>query len=215
MRQSRFALTAFFMILAVITLAACNFRPKPVTITYYVIDSGKVVTNQIKPLTKPYPYSLILSPVLGALPFRTQKILYRSSEISLSPYLYSRWEYAPTHMLLTKLLTAIDHASIFKSVSFRATGVRGNLYLETTLFDFSHHLDLNAKKSYGVVSAMFQLINGSTRNVIGTKTWIVRKPAPTMDAKGAAQALDAASNTLCLELIQWLNEEMSTLFPQP
>ena len=215
MRKNPIILTIFSLVLAALMLSSCSFRPKPVTIRNYVIDSGNKIAGQIKPLSKPFPYTLILPPVMGALPFRTQKILYRSSEITLSPYLYSRWEYAPTHMLMVKMLKTLDRANIFKSVAYRATGAHGNLYLETTLFDFSHHVNADGKTSFGVVSVMFQLIDGKTRDIIGTKSWVIRKPSPTLDAQGAAQALDAATNDLCLKLIQWLRETLQGLPAQP
>ncbi len=211
MKKTVSILAVSFLILSILVVAACSFRPKPVTIRTYVIDSGDTLTSAIKSKANPYPYTLILLSTLGALPFRTQKILYRSSGITLAPYLYSRWEFSPTHMLTTKILRALDISNLFKAVSFRATGAKGNLYLECSLFDFSHHVDMARKSSYGVISAMFQLIDGRTRDIIAKKSFTIKKPAPELDAQGAASALKAASDALCLKLIAWLDETVNSI----
>ncbi len=196
-----------------LAIAGCGLRPKPVTIKSYVIDPKTELPTSL--VSKPYPYTLILPPILGALPLRTQKILYRSSEITLGPYLYSRWEYAPTHMLMVKFLSAINKSGIFKAAAYRATGAQGNLYLETTLLDFTQHIDPLSGKSYGVVSATFLLVDGKTRKIIASKTYTIKKPAPTLDAPGAVTALSAASNELCINLILWLKDTLSYLAKRP
>ncbi len=192
-------------------MLSCSFRPKPVIIKSYVIDSGNRVSKVIKPQPKPFPHTLLLTPILGALPMRTRRILYRNSDVSLSPYLYSRWEYAPTRMLMTKFLRAIATANIFMAVAYRASGARGDLLLETTLFDFSHHINPRAKTSDGVIAIMFQLVKNSSRNIVATKMFTIRKPTPTMNAQGAAVALNEASDALCLKLIDWLRKTVPPL----
>ncbi len=192
--------------------SGCNLRPAPVTIKTYVIDSRVTIPEKL--VSKPFPTTLILSPVLGALPLRTQKILYRPSEVALRPYLYSRWEYAPTHMLMIKMIDAISASGLFKAVSYRATGTHGGLYLETTLLDFTQHLSVDGESSKGVVSVMFHLIDGKTRNIIASKKYVIEKPTPSYDAQGAVLALNAASDELCLKLLAWLKitlESLSTL----
>jgi cholesterol transport system auxiliary component len=200
------ALTFLTLGISVMLFTACSFRPKAVTISSYVIDSGEEIDRHIKPQPQPISATLIIAPMIGALPFRTQKILYRKTEISLSPYLYSRWEYSPTHMLTTKVFWAIDRSRLFKAVSYRSTGIRGDLYLETTLFDFSQHIGASGKTSTGVLSIMVQLIDAKSRKMIGTKTFTIRKPAPSLDARGAVTALNEDTNVFCIQLIQWLKK---------
>jgi ABC-type uncharacterized transport system auxiliary subunit len=206
---------AIILCLAVValTVSACNLRPKPVIINTYVI-STKATLNKVL-VSKPYPYTLILPPILGALPLRTQKILYHSSDITLSPYLYSRWEYAPTHMLMVKMINVVNKSGLFKAATYRATGAHGNLYLETILLDFTHHLSPSGQTSYGVVSAIFLLIDGKTRNILASKTFTVKKPAPTLNAEGAALALNAASDELSLKLLAWLKITLESLPKAP
>ena len=210
-RRSVFIL--FCVALIVMSLSACGLRPKPVTIKTYVVDSQTKLSSKL--VAKPYPYTLILAPVLGALPLRTRRILYRSSDITLGPYLYSRWAYAPTHMLMVKFLSAFNQSGLFRAVAYRATGARGNIYLETTLLDFTQHLSSDGKTSYGVISAIFSLIDDKTRDIIATKTLTVKKPAPTLDANGAATALNDASDALCMELVGWLGDVMKSLPETP
>ncbi len=212
MRHLKYAAAALIfltLVVPVVLLTACGFQPKTITITSYVIDAGEEIDQRIKPQSQPFPFTLIIAPMIGALPFRTQKILYRKTEISLSPYLYSRWEYSPTHMLTTKMFRAIDRSRLFKAVSYRSTGLRGDLYLETTLFDFSQHIAASGKTSTGVLSVMVQLINAKTRKMVGTKTFTIRSPAPTLDARGAVTALNEDANVLCVRLIQWLKKVVS------
>jgi len=197
------------LVLTALVVTGCNFRPKPVTIRTYVIASNVKIPEKL--VSKPYPYILILSPVLGALPFRTQKILYRSSDVTLGPYLLSRWEFAPTHMLMVKMLDAISNSGLFKGVTYRATGAHGNLYLETTLIDFTQHLSPDGESSTGVISIMYQLIDGKTRNIISTKKFVIKKPTPAVNAEGAALALNAASDELCLKLLIWLKSTLKSI----
>jgi len=196
------------MVLTLLVITSCNFRPKPVTIKTYVIDSNVKIPEKL--VSKPYPYVLILSPVMGALPLRTQKILYRSSEVTLGPYLLSRWEYPPTHMLMVKMLEAISNSGLFKGVTPRSTGAYGDLYLETTLFDFTQHLSPDGESSTGVISIAYQLIDSKTHDIISTKKFIIKKPTPAVNAEGAALALNAASNELCLKLLIWLKSTLET-----
>ena len=207
--------TSILLCLALVTfvMAACNLRPKPVTIKTYVINTNTALNGKV--VSKPFPYTLILPPIIGALPFRTQKILYRSSDITLGPYLYSRWEYAPTHMLMVKMINILNKSGLFRAVTYRSTGAQGNLYLETTLLDFSHHLSPTDETSFGMVSAIFNLVDGKTRNIIATKTFTVKKPTPSVDAEGVAAALNAASDELCLNLVAWLRNSLLTLSRKP
>ena len=58
---------------------------------------------------------------------------------------------------------------------------------------------------------MYQLIDGKTRNIISTKKFVIKKPTPAVNAEGAALALNAASDELCLKLLIWLKSTLKSI----
>ncbi len=205
--------TACIILAAFVFLSCVLQREQTPPVKAYIIDPAPPVELIGKTGRKRIPLTLDLYTIKGVFPLRTRKIYYKKSKISQNPYLYSRWEDAPTRMLTTKLLKSLGAAGIFKGVTLLYTRAQADLSLDAFLFDFTQHVTPDGS-SFGVISITFQLIEKHTGKILGARSFEIREPAPTTDAEGAAKALNDASDVLCAQVITWLQETATTLPPK-
>lgn len=206
-------ITVCVILTAFVFLSCVLQREQTPPVKTYTIDPTPPMKLIGKTGRKRIPLTLDFHDIKGVFSLRTRKIYYKKSKISQDPYLYSRWEDAPTRMLATKLLKSLGAAGIFKDVTLLYTRAQADLSLDAFLFDFTQHVTPDAN-SFGVISITFQLIEKHTGKILGARSFEVREPAPTTDAKGAAKALNDASDILCAQVITWLQETANTLPPK-
>jgi cholesterol transport system auxiliary component len=191
-----------------IFVTACNFRETTPPIKSYFIASESVAMPRVNRRSLS-SLTLKLLPVRSPVPLRTTRIYYKGDSFSLNTYAFSRWADSPSVMLQMKLIKYLEAAALFRSVLPSTSKARVNFFLDTTLFDFSHHI--HSESSEGVISVEFRIIDTASKKVVSSFATTVRKATPTPDAPGAVIALNQAADTLGRELLNWLKGVVKTL----
>ncbi|NIA10904.1 MAG: hypothetical protein GWP10_14550 [Nitrospiraceae bacterium] len=191
-------------------ITSCSFRNTTPSVKSYFISSGPVTASradQGKPLS---PLTLKLLPIRGPVPFRTARIYYQDASFTLNSYVFSRWATTPAAMLQMKLVRSLEAAALFRAVLPSTARARADFLLDTTLYDFSHHI-IRPGDSSGVITAEFRIVDTLSKKVVSSFSTTIRKTTPTPDAPGAVVALNNAAETLGKELVHWLEGVVKTL----
>jgi len=146
-----------------------------------------------------------LAPVRATRSLTGAEILYTDVRYGRNSYAYSRWSDAPVRLLQTLFLVALEESGWFGAVVPPASVSEADLLLESTLFDFSHHIKGDGT-SEGVVRVRFYLIDNMTKTVTATKEFASRAPASSQNAQGAVSALNKAATNVARNLVSWLAE---------
>jgi cholesterol transport system auxiliary component len=191
-----------------IFVTACNFRETTPPIKSYFIASESVAMPRVNRRSLS-SLTLKLLPVRSPVPLRTTRIYYKGDSFSLNTYAFSRWADSPSVMLQMKLVRCLEAAAIFQTVLPSTAKARADLFLDTTLYDFSHHICSGS--SEGVIMVEFRIVDTLSKKVVSSFATTVRKTTPTPDAPGAVAALNRAAETLGRELVHWLKGVMKAL----
>ena len=192
-----------------IFVTACSFRKTTPSIKSYFIASESAAMPHVNRKRSLSSLTLKLLPVRSPVPLRTTRIYYKGDAFSLNTYAFSRWADSPSVMLQMKLVKYLEAAGLFRAVLPSTSKARVNLFLDTTLFDFSHHI--HSGSSEGVITVEFRIIDTSSKKVVSSFSTTIRKTTPTPDAPGAVIALNHAADALGRELVNWLKGAVKTL----
>jgi len=146
---------------------------------------------------------LMLGRIHSMHAFNGTDILYTDAQYGQNSYAYSRWSDSPTTMLLLIFQEALEKSGRYMAVVPYSSQSKSDLLLESTLFDFSHHINDDGT-SDGILRMRFDLIDNQTKRVIATWDFVSSVPATQLNAQGAAAALNKAVSILTLDLIEWL-----------
>jgi len=164
-----------FVVPSVSPVSSAHYRNKILKVSYPVALSEKLNDNMY------YSYSLS----------------------DRGSYLNSRWSNDMGKMLQGCVIEVLSRAKLFKVVVPFASDVEENLRLESTVFDFSHHV--REERSYAVVSIQFTLMNAETGKLVKARRFSYKEPASTINAKGYVEATNHIMEKLGKDLIVWLH----------
>jgi cholesterol transport system auxiliary component len=116
-------------------------------------------------------------------------------------YALSRWSASPA-LLLTERLRARLAAATANGIVAGIDGVRADYVLRVELEDFSQSFDA-PNSSRVALRARASLISIPARTLVAQSTFPVEQAAPTPDAPGAVQALNAATEEFLEALVKW------------
>lgn len=133
---------------------------------------------------------------------QTDDMYYSYSLSERGAYLNSRWANNVGRMLQGTVIQVLSEAKLFKVVVPFSSDVEENMRLESTVFDFSHHV--RGEASYAVVSIQFTLMNAETGKLVKARRFSYREPTTTTNAKGYAEATNRIIVKLSHDLIEWL-----------
>jgi len=91
---------------------------------------------------------------------------------------------------------------MFRAVLPYTSSLHENYRLESSIFDFSHHI--RGASSFAVVSIQFTFISVDTGRLIKSRRFTYREPTTTTDAKGYADATNKIMERLSSDLLRWL-----------
>ncbi|MDB5826284.1 MAG: hypothetical protein JWQ73_504, partial [Variovorax sp.] len=79
--------------------------------------------------------------------------------------------------------------------------------LRVTLDEFSHYFESPAA-SFGVVRLRATLVQSTAGGdrVLGQRSFVAQRPAPSGDAAGGVKALAAASDAAIAEMVAWVDQ---------
>lgn len=169
-----------------------------------VMKTYTLVVPTVTPLaSSPYKnkvlkvsYPLILKEKLN------DKMHYSYSLSDRGVYLNSRWSNDLGKLLQGSMIHVLTQSRLFKVVLPFASNVEEGLRLESSIFDFSHHV--RGEASYAIVSIQYTLMNAQTGKLIKTKRFSYKEHTTTTDARGYVEATNKIMSRLSRDLLVWL-----------
>jgi cholesterol transport system auxiliary component len=191
------------ILVALMLITGCALQSLP-PVEIYTLEPGWGQSDQVQ-REKRGSALIQIAPVRGSAAFATTDILYTDTLHTQHSYAYSRWRDAPARLMQTVLEVAVENSGLFMAV-LPPTSVSGaDFLLESTLLEFGHFLG-EAGSSAGVVRMRFHLVDNKSRKVIAGKELVTRIPAATLDANGAAAAINQAAMQVADDLAVWLGD---------
>ncbi len=203
--------TAFVLALAAILAGCGSLAPdKPVRPTLY--DLGPA--PQAAAATAPDAVPIVLADVDVAGSIDTSALSYRlayGDAHQLRAYSLARWSAPPAQLVRQRLRETIGRDRAVLDASSAAALARragaAHRVLRVEVEDFTHHFD-SATESRGVVRMRCTLLENTPagERLLGQRTFVAERPAPTPDAPGGVRAITAATDAAARELAAWLQQ---------
>lgn len=203
---------------AVTGLAGCSALPdKPVRASQYDFGPGLLppAPAATAPAQAPLPALAIddIGTPGGALD--NQAVLYRlayANAQQLRPYAQARWSMPPAQLVRQRLRERLSQRRpIFNAreglALNRSQSAALPLQLRLDLEEFSH-LFTAPEVSVGLIRLRATLVEVTPagEKLLGQRSLVVQRPAPSADAAGGVRALTAATDAAIDELEQWLQQ---------
>ncbi len=141
--------------------------------------------------------------------FTGTNISYQDQQQGFNSYAYSRWSDSPVNLLSFYFQQLLEQSQYFSAVIPPGSLSDADLVLESSLYDFSHHLK-DDNHSTANVSIQFYLINARNKKVIAT-TLLDSEVASEQNAEGAVIALNQAVHNIADQLLSWLDQQLIML----
>ena len=196
---------SFYMIFVLFCLLAGCMTKSVTPADIYTISPEWGDSRAQAETEKKSPLIIKLAPVRATRALTGTEIIYTDARYGRNSYAYSRWSDAPVRLLQTLFHVALEENGRFGAVVPPTSASEADLLLESTLFDFSHHINDDGT-SDGVVRVRFYLIDNTTKTVTATKEFASRVPASSQNARSAAAALNKAATNVARDLVSWLAE---------
>jgi cholesterol transport system auxiliary component len=188
----------FFIIVSLFLLSGCSLK-EAVPLKIYTLDAGNVTSikyssHRSQTIKVSYPQAL--------KDRLTNRMSYSYSSSERGEYQNSQWSNNTGKLIQGNIIQILVQSRVFKAVLPYESTAGEDLRLESTVFDFSHHV--RGEASYAVVSIQFNLIDTYSGNLIKTKRFSYKENTQTLDAKGYVEASNKAMRRLAQDLIIWL-----------
>ena len=132
----------------------------------------------------------------------SQKMYFSYSPAEQGAYLNSRWSNDLGKLVQGTLIDILQGSGMFKGVISYASTAKADYRLESTVYDFSHHV--RGQSSHAIVSIDFALVSTDTGKLIKSKRFSYMEETPTVDAEGYVTASNKALERLSNDLLMWL-----------
>ena len=189
---------SLFIVLSLLLLSGCGFQEAPVMKVYRIVipPATTVCSGGYRHKILKVAYPVAMGEKLNDAMYYSYSLLDRGA------YLNSRWANDAGKMLQGFLVQTLTRANLFKVVVPVRSELEENFRLESTLFDFSHHVRGNT--SYAVFSIQLVLIDTESGQLLKSHRFRYREPTHTLDAKGYAEAVNRIMIKMSRDLIAWL-----------
>ena len=117
-------------------------------------------------------------------------------------YQNSQWINALPFLIEGSVIEALEQGHMFKGVLPFSSTVYEDYRLESTIYDFSHHV--RGEASYAIVSIRFTLIDTKTGKMTKTRKFSYKEITSTTNARGFVAAANVAMSKLSRDLVNWL-----------
>jgi cholesterol transport system auxiliary component len=188
----------YLIIASLFMLTACSFKEAaPVKIyTLQVENVAPVSYSRYRNQTIKVAFPQTLKEKIS------DRMSYSYSNSERGFYQNSQWSNNLGKLLQGNFIQTLDRSRLFKAVLPYASTAGEDLRLESSIFDFSHHI--RGDDSFAIVSIQFSLINTDTGKLIKTKRFSYKENTTTVDAKGYVDASSRAMESLSRDLVEWL-----------
>ena len=188
----------FFLIASLFILSGCSLK-EATPLKVYTLDAGVVTPvsySDHRSQTIKVSYPQALKDKL------TNGMSYSYSSSERGEYQNSQWSNNIGKLIQGNIIQILVQSRTFKAVLPYESTAGEDLRLESTVFDFSHHV--RGEASYAVVSIQFNLINTDSGKLIKTKRFSYKENTRTLDARGYVEAANRAMVRLSRDLVVWL-----------
>jgi cholesterol transport system auxiliary component len=188
----------YLIIASLFMLTACSFKEaEPVNIyTLQIENVAPVSYSRYRNQTIKVSFPQTLKEKIS------DRMNYSYSNSERGFYQNSQWSNNLGKLLQGNFIQILDRSRLFKAVLPYASTAGEDLRLESSIFDFSHHI--RGDDSFAIVSIQFSLINTDTGKLIKTKRFSYKENTTTVDAKGYVGASSRAMESLSRDLVGWL-----------
>lgn len=185
-------------------LSGCATQKLP-PVTAYTLAPKMLFSHQPE---QRVALTIKLSPIVASQIYMASDFYYVDDSYQRNPYAYSRWTDAPVRMLRLVLQDGLEQSGLFRAVLPPSSILPADLQLETTLYDFSHHVGTGSA-SEAVVRMRFNLVDVRKGKILGSRQFVSHTPSAGKDAKSGVAAINTSVSVLLGELIVWLAETVS------
>ena len=189
---------ALFLCLG-LTLGACSLtQPRPAT-TWYVLEDQGSAQPESQPL---WPDTLLLRETDAHGFYQSDALAYSRTAGTRGHYQYAHLTEPPGQRIGQLLRSRLEQSGLFTAVAPLGSGVTGGYQLNTRLLDFYH----DATQAPGEVKLLLEveLLRRSDAHRIAATRIEVHAPAPSFDARGAAQGANSALTQALDRITAWL-----------
>jgi cholesterol transport system auxiliary component len=187
-----------FLLVSLFVLSGCSLK-EAAPLKVYTMDAGNISPvsySDHRHQTIKISYPQTLKDKLS------NEMSYSYSGSERGEYQNSQWSNNVGKLIQGNIIQILVQSRIFKAVLPYASTAGEDLRLESTVFDFSHHV--RGEASYAIVSIQFNLINTDSGKLIKTKRFSYKENTLTLDAKGYVEASNRAMVRLSQDLVVWL-----------
>jgi len=187
-----------FLLVSLFVLSGCSLK-EAAPLKVYTMDAGNISPvsySDHRHQTIKISYPQTLKDKLS------NEMSYSYSGSERGEYQNSQWSNNIGKLIQGNIIQILVQSRIFKAVLPYASTAGEDLRLESTVFDFSHHV--RGEASYAIVSIQFNLINTDSGKLIKTKRFSYKENTLTLDAKGYVEASNRAMVRLSRDLVVWL-----------
>lgn len=194
----------------VLVLSGCAIPDKPTRADRFDFGPGAPVPQQ--PGTQAMGAPLVLAEIEASGALDGSAMHYRlgyADAHQLRPYAQARWSAPPPQLIRQRLRERLARErpvlDLGESSALARSGGAMPRMLHVQLEEFSHYFE-SPTQSAGLLRLRATLLENTPagEKLIGQRSVVVRRPAPTQDAPGGARALAAATDAAAEEISQWL-----------
>jgi len=189
----------YVIIAAVLLFSGCSMKEAPVMKVYTLVTPAvsSVSSGQYRNKILKVSYPLALKEELS------DGITYSYARSDRGEYLNSRWSNDAGKLLQGSMIQILTQSRLFKVVLPFSSSVEENLRLESSIFDFSHHV--RGESSYAMVSIQCTLMDVETGKLLKTRNFSYKEATATTDARGYVEATNRILAKFSRDLIAWLH----------
>lgn len=196
MKTSTLATIAGSLVMA---LGGCaSFGPQEAQ-RYYVLEAPPA---REKAAATPRVTTLLVAPTTVSGFYETQDIVYSRAPGMRAYYQLHTWTERPGRRLSELLVTRLERAGSFSTVSTVVSGVKGHVVLGTHLAEFYH--DAAAAPGSVKVTVTAELTDPVRRELLARRTFEKSARVTTYDAPGAVQAFNVAVTAVLDDIAAWV-----------
>jgi len=192
---------AHLIIFSLLFLSGCGMSGPRQAATWYVLeDLGKPLAS---PGTKPaWPGTLLVRETDAPIFYQGSAMAYSRAAGTRGHYQYARQAELPAPRIAQLLRQRLEQSGLFSAVAPLGSGVEGGYQLNTRLLDFYH----DAAQAPGEVKLVLEaeLVRRGDAHLLARTRIETRAPAPSHDARGAAQGANVALTQALDRLTEWL-----------
>ena len=193
-----FKLKHMVWVLSLFLLSGCSLKDSS-PIIEYTLSANPVASVS----SSPYRNKAIKVTYPDSLKEKySRNINYSYSLSDRGVYQNSQWVNALPYLIEGSVIEALDQGRVFKGVLPFSSTVYEDYRLESTVYDFSHHI--RGEESYAIISIRFTLIDSKTGRMTKTRKFSYKEYTSTTDARGFVASANIAISKLSRDLVNWL-----------